>query len=371
LPTYSLTPFQLFIAIGCSISFLFYFSFQIFYFIKYKRNKSPRTTQHNKSVSIIICSKNQAEQLKENLPFFLNQNYPNFEIILVNDCSTDNTEEIIRVLQSKHSNLKTTNIPIDEKFNHNKKLALTIGIKAAKNDQLIFSNPNCKPVNENWLTNTINSICENNYSGYSNFENKKGFLYNFMKYDLLMQSLKVSAFSSIRKTYAANGDNMGYSKTNFFSKKAFAGHSHFEAGYDHLALRKISSDSKVSSTLSYDTKTLISSTQAQVDWKKVNLNYYISRKFIPKGIRLLINLDFVSKVCLYLFLLAGLLFTNHYIFFTAISVVGLFISGYCFKIMTRDLKEANLFLSSYVYGLIRPFSKLLFYIKSLILSKRL
>ena len=371
MPTYSLSTLQLFITIGFSISFLIYFSFQIFYFIRYNRNKSHQALPKHKSVSIIICAKNQAEQLKVNLPSFLNQNYPNFEVIVVNDCSTDNTEETIRFLQKKHTNLKTTNIPVDEKFNHNKKLALTIGIKASKHEQLLFSNAHCNPINENWLKNTIRSISEANYSGYSNFVNKKGFFYNFMKYDLLMQSLKISAFSTIGKTYAANGDNMGYEKSNFFDNKAFAGHSHFEAGYDHLMLRKLSTTSKVISSLSSDTKININTSNPQASWKKVNLNYYISRKFIPKGIRLLINLEFISKICLYLFLLAGLLFTNLYIFFGTISLAGLFISGYCFKIVTRDLKEANLFLSSYVYGLIRPFFKLLFYIKGLILSKRL
>lgn len=364
----SLNTNQLFVIIGFCLSFTTYISFQIFYFRKGKSLFKENNKIKPIPVSLIISSKNQANLLEKNLPAFLNQNYPDFEVIIVDNGSTDETEDVIKRLQNNFPHLRKTQIPADDKFNHNKKLALTIGIKAAKHEQLFFSNPNCQPIDENWLLNSVNS---GNYSAYSNFENKKGFCFNFMKYDLLMQNIKIAAFSSLGLNYAGNGNNMSYRKSDFFSVKGFAGFAHFEEGYDHLILRKLSKKSAVKTSLHPDTKIILDSKKSKELWKEINHSYFKCRKYIPVKIKLLTKLDHLSKILFLVFLFLGFLTTKLYIFFILICFIGLIIYSYYFKIITRDLKEENLFLSSYIYGLLRPFLKLLFYIQNLIFSKHL
>ncbi len=96
-------------------------------------------------VSVIICARNEAENLEKHLPAFLAQDYPDYEIVVVNDCSTDHTEEVLMNLKVDHPHLRYTSIQPDRKFTHGKKLAVTVGIKAARHEHLLLSDADCYP----------------------------------------------------------------------------------------------------------------------------------------------------------------------------------------------------------------------------------
>ena len=78
------------------------------------------------SVSVIICAKNEAENLQSFLPLILEQEYPNYEVIVVNDGSFDNTSHVLKEMQSKYKELYVTGIPEDVNIISRKKLALTV-----------------------------------------------------------------------------------------------------------------------------------------------------------------------------------------------------------------------------------------------------
>ena len=122
-----------FIAIA-AIQILYFLFFGLFAFDKTKRNKPI-----NVPVSIIVCSKNEAENLKALIPELLQQAYKNYEIVLINDASSDETQEIIEGFQKENDNIKLVNVENNEAFWGNKKYALTLGIKAATNDYLVFT----------------------------------------------------------------------------------------------------------------------------------------------------------------------------------------------------------------------------------------
>jgi biofilm PGA synthesis N-glycosyltransferase PgaC len=89
-------------------------------------------------ISVIICAKNELENLKQNLLPFLEQDYPDFEVVVVNDCSNDGSDWFLRDLSLQHKNLKVVTINDHPRFKHGKKFAVTLGIKAAKNENLVF-----------------------------------------------------------------------------------------------------------------------------------------------------------------------------------------------------------------------------------------
>ena len=96
-------------------------------------------------LSVIICAKNEEINLKRFLPLVLEQKYPDFEVIVVNDCSDDSTADILDEFEKIYTNLKISTIKKDPIFSHGKKLALTIGIKAARHEHLIFTDADCYP----------------------------------------------------------------------------------------------------------------------------------------------------------------------------------------------------------------------------------
>jgi len=141
-----------------SIAFLY----QLYFYIRYMngvlrlrsnitKNKIPFLTEQP-PVSVIICAKDEADNLRRYLPFILQQDYPDFEVIVVNDGSTDETETLLNNLCVEYQNLRTTFVPVGARNLSTKKLGLTLGIKAAKNDLLLFTDADCMPEDNMWVS---------------------------------------------------------------------------------------------------------------------------------------------------------------------------------------------------------------------------
>ena len=102
-------------------------------------------------VSVVICAKNEADNLLENLPLILDQDYPNFEVVVVNDASWDSTPDVLIAFQNKYPNFKAVTVNQTSTEYKGKKLALTLGIKGANNELLVLTDADCKPKSRNWL----------------------------------------------------------------------------------------------------------------------------------------------------------------------------------------------------------------------------
>ena len=133
--------------------FGFAFLVQVYYYLiiyskvfTYKKKYKSKTEE---PVSVIICAKNEERNLRKHLKYVLEQKYSNYEVVVVNDCSTDDTELVLNQFKSKYPHLSVSTIKQDAKFSHGKKLALTIGLKAAKNEIVILTDADCKPESEN------------------------------------------------------------------------------------------------------------------------------------------------------------------------------------------------------------------------------
>lgn len=112
-------------------------------------------------MSVIITSHNNAEYLRQNLPSFLMQAYDNFEVIVVDECSEDDTQDVLAEIQKDYPQLRSTRIFPDTKFRFTKKLAVNIGVLAAKHDILLFSEINCRPFSVHWVK-TMESYFDKN-----------------------------------------------------------------------------------------------------------------------------------------------------------------------------------------------------------------
>ena len=109
--------------------------------------------------SVIMAVYDQAYELKENLPVFLSQQYePGYEVVVVDESSTDETADLLKLLKNDYPNLYTTFLPKSEGYALSKKQAYNIGVKAAKHDWLIFANANHPPVGDDVLQAISDSI---------------------------------------------------------------------------------------------------------------------------------------------------------------------------------------------------------------------
>ena len=141
-----LTIFCLFIAVVV-VQFLYY----IVVFGKFSFAKPQTATPKRIPISVIVCAKNEEENVRTLIPLLVEQNYPQFEIVLIDDASSDNTLEIFEEFEKLHSNIKLVKVENNEAFWGNKKYSLTLGIKAAKNEYLLFTDADCLPSSKEWI----------------------------------------------------------------------------------------------------------------------------------------------------------------------------------------------------------------------------
>ena len=96
-------------------------------------------------VSVIICAREECENLRRNLKAVLEQDYPQFEVIVINDGNTDESEDYLTLLEEKYPHLYHSFVPDSSRYISRKKLAATLGVKASKYDWLVFTEANCCP----------------------------------------------------------------------------------------------------------------------------------------------------------------------------------------------------------------------------------
>lgn len=107
--------------------------------------KKQERGNNEEGVSVIMTCSNKAELLRENLVAYLEQDYPSFEVIIVDECSEDETQHVLSDFQKQYPHLRTTRIFPDTKFRRTKKIAINIGVLAATYDILLFAEINARP----------------------------------------------------------------------------------------------------------------------------------------------------------------------------------------------------------------------------------
>lgn len=212
-----------------------YYHLRFFSALSFRKIK-PADGAKQIPISVIIAARNESENLKKNLEYFLNQKYSDYEVIVVNDCSYDNSQEILEAFQLHYKHLKVVELKEEELYQHGKKFAITLGIKAAKNEHLLFSDADCQPCSDQWI-----NIMQSNYSndtqivvGYSPFFKHSTLLNYFSRFETFFTAYQYISFSLKNKTYMGVGRNLSYTKSLFFQNKGFASHMHVLSGDDDL-----------------------------------------------------------------------------------------------------------------------------------------
>lgn len=227
---------------------------QLFYYLFFYTGIIARRRKEKKNrieiqveqqpVSIIICARNEEDNLRNFLPLVLQQEYPEYEVIVVNDGSTDDTMIILEEFQKTFPHLRFTSIerrPTSIKYPLSpKKMAITMGVKAASYEQLLFIDADCRPASPHWLQLMVRNFTPSTefILGYGGYFKEKGFLSRLVSYDTLMIAIQSLGMAYRGIPYMGVGRNMAYRKSTFFRLKGFAGHLHVISGDDDLIVNK-------------------------------------------------------------------------------------------------------------------------------------
>lgn len=259
------------------------------------------------SLSVIITTSDQEELLAKHLPHILEQDYPNFEVIVVDDNSADDTKELLERLSRQYPHLYTTYTSDSIRYISHKKLALTLGIKAAKNEWLAFIEPDCYPVSNQWLARLAQHCTETTdvVLGYSNYERKPGFANLCYMYDTLLHQIHMLGLTLRGMGYMGIGRNMAYRRELFFTHKGYSRHLDLERGEDDLFVNEHIPARRITADISTDSVVRCTSSSIRA-WK----NDRLLRLFVRckmQGLSLhIIGFDTVTRMLLYVAVAIGI-----------------------------------------------------------------
>jgi hypothetical protein len=219
-------------ATAAAIQLFYYLFFYLSVYVYKPDEKKPGKDP----VSIIICARNEAENLKNFLPSVLEQDYPDYEVIVVNDCSEDNSYEILGEFLEKYPHLRISTVNKDPKFTHFKRFAQFIGIKAAKNEILLFTDADCQVESDKWIMKMTSHVDETKtfVLGYGGYKSGKGLLNKYIRYDCMTIAMQYLGMAIRGIPYMGVGRNLVYRKSVFFENRGFGSHNHLMSGDDDL-----------------------------------------------------------------------------------------------------------------------------------------
>ena len=226
---------------------------------------SPNQLNDNEiPVTIIICAKNEAKNLKKNLDRIINQNYRLFEVLVVDDHSTDDTWNVLQDFLKKNSYLRI--IKNDNINSVGKKSALTTGILSAKYDTVLLTDADCQPQSKDWLKgmSSLLTLDTDIVLGYGPYQMRKGFLNKFIRFEAVMTAVQYFSFALAGMPYMGVGRNLMYKKKLFFETNGFAKHRHIASGDDDLFIQDVITKSNFEIAL--DEKTFMYS-EPKLTWR--------------------------------------------------------------------------------------------------------
>jgi glycosyltransferase involved in cell wall biosynthesis len=282
------------------IQLLYYWVFlgRPYYHLK-KIKKNKITFPHlQPPVSVIIYARNEAANLQAFLPSILEQDYPEYEVIVVNDDSSGNSENILKRMQAQYPHLYYTYIPQGTKNLIRKKLGLTLGVKAAKYATLLFTGADSYPVSNNWISCMSRHLNDEKtiVLGFSALGKHNALKYQYAAFDYFFTNLQMASMALLKIPYGANGRNLIYRKEYFDSQKGYSKYRHLQVGEDDLFINEIATKENMSVELSPQSLVFVQWNE-MFDWKYMKISRAMTQHFYKKIPLLFWQIELWSRFC--------------------------------------------------------------------------
>ena len=203
--------------------------------------KKKERSVSQEPVSVIVCARDAYEYLIDLIPAVLSQDYPDFELVIVNDCSQDDTEEYLKDLARNNPKINLVNLTQNLNFFHGKKFPLSMGIKSAKHDLLLLTDADCIPSTNQWIKEMVATYNDNTeiVVAYGPYFERKGLLNKLVRFDTLYIAMQYMSLALAKKPYMGVGRNLSYRKSTFIKNKGFTSHYNIPSGDDDLFISQV------------------------------------------------------------------------------------------------------------------------------------
>jgi len=351
-----MTPLYLVLAALMTVSFIIQLFYYLIVFRKITAYKSVAVSDQNHGVSVIICARNEADNLENHMPAFLEQSYEPYEVIVVNDCSTDHTDEVLMNLKIRYPQLVVTTIQPDRKFTHGKKLAVTVGIKAAKYEHLLFSDADCEPATPQWvekMSRHFNGETEI-ILGIGKYRQLPGLLNLVVRFETLFTAMQYISFALRGQPFMGVGRNMAYTRALFFRNKGFASHLKLQSGDDDLFIRDTATRFNTRIEIEPEAYTISVPPRTPREWIQQKRRHITTGKYYRISTKIRLGTEYVSRVLFYISVIVLMLDHNWLPLAGSILFLLTLVKLIRFKLVMNRLSEKDLLLPSLLIEPILP-----------------
>ena len=213
-----------------------------------KKSASSEQPSDQPGVTVVLCAHNESENLSQYLQALLTQDYPEYEVIVVDDGSEDDTRAVIERYMTHDPRLRMTFVPYGARVGSTKKLALTLAAKAAQYDYLLLTDADCCPESNQWIAQMMKGFQRPTTNdqrlpdivlGFSPYFEDKGHINRLVRFDTLFNGLHYLGAALCGHPYMGVGRNLAYRKSLFFESGGFTQLMTNKAGDDDLFVNHV------------------------------------------------------------------------------------------------------------------------------------
>lgn len=321
---------------------IFYYLFFFSRLASYK--DTTKTNQHNHPVSVIICARDEADNLAKNLPGSLVQAYPTtHEVIVVNDNSYDDSKYLLEEFEHSFRQLKVVELKQEAKLIPGKKFPLSIGIKTAKYEIVLLTDADCVPASEWWIDKMQQTYDDETeiVLGYGAYHKKKGLLNKLVRWETFHTALQYLSYALAGKPYMGVGRNLSYKKTIFFRHKGFSAYNHVASGDDDLFINTAATKNNTKINIAPEAFTLSEPPATWRQWIKQKSRHYSTAKYYRPLHKFLLGLYSLSHFLFFPLLACSIIFFSWqwalFIFATRFTVQAVVLYPAMKKLNEKDL----------------------------------
>mgnify|MGYP001775562646 CR=1 FL=1 len=356
------------------LTYIFYIYSRI-YRTQTKKEESPSLPLP--PLSVIIVTKDSGSALEENLPLILEQDYPQYEVIVINDESAGEDEDILKRLSLRYPHLYYTFIPGTARHVSRKKLGLAIGIRASHYEWIVTTSPYCYPVSPNWLKELAKGMTPDTsiVLGYSNYTLKRGWFSHRIVVDSFFRSLRYLGMALAGHPYMGVGHNMAYRKSLYQNHKGFADHLQLQRGEDDLFINAVANRQNTRVIVSTESIVRTPTPPYKRIWFEEKMNAMVTMHYYRGTAKYFNSLETLSCACFHLFTAMTLYMSISGQQWIACSITALlWLTRFAIEmhVLHRNacaLQESHLQGMFVVFDILRPFWSLTRHIQYLFLHK--
>ncbi|MGB0896482.1 MAG: glycosyltransferase [Flavobacteriaceae bacterium] len=333
----------LFIAVSAILISYYLLGFSFFAF-----TKNRPTSGSTPPISVIICAKNEADNLQQFLPDVINQDYPEYEVVLINDASYDNTLDVMEHFQDNYKHVKIVNVENNEAFWGNKKYALTLGIKASTYDHLLFCDADCKPKSNNWIKTMSAHFSKQTtfVLGYGAYQKKAYSLLNaLIRFETLLTAIQYFSYAKVGNPYMGVGRNLAYHKSEFFKHNGFMSHMQVKSGDDDLFINEAATKHTTHIEYSEESHTVSIPPKTFTEWFQQKRRHISTAKHYKFKDQFLLGTFYISQFLFWGLFIALISTLFQWEMVLAVFSIKLLLQYVVYGFSAKKLNEQNLIIA--------------------------